>query len=230
MATSNNTSSAADDLLAEAEAAEAKAAQAEAEAALVAAAQAEPAKAEATGAAEPLQFPEEFELDDERRTGLRVWRAVAAGVGVLVLIALLSASGLLIWHHRQAVQRDEQSTAYATAARQGVVNLMSLNFNHAQDDLQRVIDSTTGPFHDDFEKSKNDFLTVMKESKVVATSEVKTTGVESMDSDSAVVLVAATSQVANSASQQPTPRAWRLSVTVNKESDGIKMSKVEFVP
>jgi Mce-associated membrane protein len=217
VAKSNNSGSAADDLLAEAEAAQAQAE----------AAQAEPAQAVT---AEPLQFPDEFELDGEHRTGPRIWRAAAAGVGVLVLTALLSASGMLIWHHRQALQRDEQSTAYATAARQGVVNLMSLNFNHSQDDLQRVIDSTTGPFHDDFEKSKNDILTVMKESKVVATSEVKNTGVESMDGNSAVVLVVATSQVADSASQQPTPRAWRMSVTVNKESDGIKMSKVEFVP
>jgi Mce-associated membrane protein len=223
VATSNNTGSAADDLLAEAEAAEAEGAQAEG-------AQAEAAQPEAAGKAEPLQFPEEFELDDEHGSGLRIWRAVGAGVGVLALIALLSVGGLLIWHHRQAVQRDEQSTAYATAARRGVVNLMSLNFNHTQDDLQRVIASTTGPFHDDFEKRKNDFLSVMKQSKVVATSEVKATGVESVDGDSAVVLVAASSQVANSASQQPTPRAWRLSVTVNKESDGIKMSKVEFVP
>jgi Mce-associated membrane protein len=196
-------------------------AEAEAEAAKVRAAQ---------GNAEPLQFPEEFELVDEHRTGPRVWRVVAAGIGVLLLIALLSVSALLIWHHRQAVQRDEQSTAYATAARQGVVNLMSLNFSHTQDDLHSVIDSTTGPFHDDFEKSTNDFLSVMQESKVVATAEVKATGVESVDRDSAVVLVAASAQVADSASQQPTSRAWRLSVTVNKEGDRIKMSKVEFVP
>jgi Mce-associated membrane protein len=107
---------------------------------------------------------------------------------------------------------------------------MSLNFNSAQADLQRVVDSTTGGFRDDFQNSTKDFMTVMQESQVVTTSEVKTTGISSMDDDSAVVLVAASSQVSNKASKQPTPRQWRLSVTVDRENGGIKMSKVEFVP
>jgi Mce-associated membrane protein len=245
VATPNNTDSAAEALLAEAEAeaaeAEAAAAEAEAQAAT------ERARAEAAAAVEvpePVDTIEaadeadlDSDLDDEDDEAEFVddyrgflWRTIAAGVGVLLLVALLVASGWLIWQHRQAVQREERATEFATAARQGVVNLMSLNFNHAQDDLQRVIDSTTGSFRQDFEKSKNDFASVMNESKVVATSEVKATAVESVDDKSAVVLVAAASQVANSASLTPTPRAWRLSVTVQQESDGIKMSKVEFVP
>ncbi len=266
MATSNNTDSAAEALLAEAEAAEAEAIAAEAEAhaaqeraraeaeAEAAAAEAKAAAVTETSAASPAiegesaaavedESAEEFEdfadgseddddddapaVDDYRSF---LWRTVAAGVGVLLLVALLAVSGWLLWQHHQAVQRAERATEFATAARQGVVNLMSLNFNHAQDDLQRVIDSTTGTFRQDFEKSKNDFASVMNESKVVATSEVKATAVESVDDNSAVVLVAAASQVANAASLQPTPRAWRLSVTVQQESDGIKMSKVEFVP
>jgi Mce-associated membrane protein len=265
VATSNNTDSAAEALLAEAEAAEAEAAAAEAEAAQAEAAAAEAeaaqeraraeaeadaAEAEAKAAAAEVtetaessatvedESAEEFaDFDDDDDDAPVVddyrsflWRTVAAGVGVLLLVALLAVSGWLIWQHHQAVQRAERATEFATAARQGVVNLMSLNFNHAQDDLQRVIDSTTGSFRQDFEKSKNDFASVMNESKVVATSEVKATGVESVDDNSAVVLVAAASQVANSASLTPTPRAWRLSVTVQQESDGIKMSKVEFVP
>jgi Mce-associated membrane protein len=108
--------------------------------------------------------------------------------------------------------------------------LMSLNFNNGQADLQRVLDTTSGSFHDDFVKSQKDFLTVMQDSKVVTSTTVSATALESMTDDSAVVLVTATSQVANSASQQPTPRSWRLSVTVNRENDQIKMSKVEFVP
>jgi len=226
VATSNNTDSAAEALLAEAEAAEAEAIAAEAEA--HAAQERVRAEAEAEAAVAEDDDDDDAPVVDDYRSFL--WRTVAAGVGVLLLVALLAVSGWLLWQHHQAVQRAERATEFATAARQGVVNLMSLNFNNAQDDLQRVIDSTTGSFRQDFEKSKNDFASVMNESKVVATSEVKATAVESVDDNSAVVLVAASSQVANSASLTPTPRAWRLSVTVQQESDGIKMSKVEFVP
>ena len=70
----------------------------------------------------------------------------------------------------------------------------------------------------------------MQDSKVVTSTAVTATAVESMTDDSADVLVTATSQVANNASQQPSPRNWRLGVTVTRVDDQIKMSKVEFVP
>jgi Mce-associated membrane protein len=158
------------------------------------------------------------------------WRAATVGAAVTVLVALLAASGYLIWSHHEATQRQQREGEFRAGARQDVINLMSLNFNNGQADLQRVLDTTSGSFHDDFVKSQKDFLTVMQDSKVVTSTTVSATALESMTDDSAVVLVTATSQVANSASQQPTPRSWRLSVTVNRENDQIKMSKVEFVP
>jgi Mce-associated membrane protein len=185
--------------------------------------------------AEPITLPEdEPAAVDAPAEGWRRfapgWRIAAVSGAAVALVALLVLSGLMIWSHHKVAQREQLSTEFATGARQGVVNLMSLNFNNGQADLQRVLDSTTGSFHDDFEKSQKDFLTVMKDSKVVTSTAVTSTAIESMTSDSAVVLLTATSQVANNASQQPTPRSWRLSVTVNKENDQIKMSKVEFVP
>ncbi|WP_099023772.1 hypothetical protein [Mycolicibacterium palauense] len=166
-----------------------------------------------------------------RRRWYRRAAPIAATAAVIgLIIALCTVSGLMIWQHDKAVARQQQITAFTAAASQGVTNLMSLDFNNADADLQRVMDSTTGAFHDDFQNSAKDFMTVMKESKVVSTAEVKAAGIESMDDNSAVVLVAAKSEVANQASKQPTPRAWRLSVTVERVGDGIKMSKVEFTP
>jgi Mce-associated membrane protein len=178
---------------------------------------------------------EDDEQDDLEEDGHRFklvwwWPAVAIPVAILVLCGTLFASGYFIKQHQEAVALRDLKSQFETGARQDVVNLMSLNFNSAQVDLQRVIDSTSGQFHEDFQKSAKDFLSVMKESKVVTTASVSAVAVESMTQDSAVVLVAAVSQVANTASGQPTPRNWRLSVTVNKVNDQIKMSRVEFVP
>lgn len=66
--------------------------------------------------------------------------------------------------------------------------------------------------------------------KVVTEGTVNATAVESMNEHSAVVLVAATSRVTNSAGAKDEPRAWRLKVTVTEEGGQYKMSKVEFVP
>lgn len=180
-------------------------------------------------------YPEEDEDLDETSDGRRFklvwwWPAIAISAALLLLCALLFASGYMIKQHRDAAMKRELQSQFEAGARQDVVNLMSLNFNSAKSDLQRVLDTTTGQFRDDFQKSTQDFLSVMQESKVVTTASVSAVAVESMTDDSAVVLVAAVSQVANSASQQPTPRNWRLSVTVNKVNDQIKMSRVEFVP
>jgi Mce-associated membrane protein len=159
--------------------------------------------------------------------GLR-WAAVA--VADLLLCALLAASGFMLWQGHQASERRAQQAEFAAAARQGVVNLMSLDFNHGDADIKRLIDSTTGQFRDDFEKSQNDFLSVMKDAKVVTKADVKATAVDNMTKDSADVMVAASSQISNSASATQPARGWRLNVTVQRDNGQLKMSKVEFVP
>jgi Mce-associated membrane protein len=252
----NGTNAVADEAAlaaAEAEAAEAEAAEAEA-LAEAAAARARAAKirkdAEEARAqsADIAQYPADAEAEAEpdgteavtdtptavapsgARRWVPGWRPVAVVVAVLAVAGLLTASGLMIWKHHEVGQRAQQEAEFSAGARQGVVNLLSLNFNNAQADLQRVLDSTTGSFHDDFQNSAKDFATVMADSKVVTTTSVNATGIESMTDDSAVVLVSAKSQVTNSATQDPNPRSWRLNVTVQKEDGKVKMSKVEFVP
>ena len=226
------------DALSLAEQAEAEAAEAEAQAA-AARVRAEELRAQklASDTADEVREADDAEVLDGdavlaeesprlRASGLR-WAAVA--VAGLLLCALLAASGFMLWQGHQASERRAQEAEFAAAARQGVVNLMSLDFSHGDADIKRLIDSTTGQFRDDFEKSKNDFLSVMKDSKVVTTANVEATGVESMEADTAVVVVAAKSQVTNAASAQQQPRAWRLSVTMQRDNGQLKMSKVEFV-
>ena len=67
-------------------------------------------------------------------------------------------------------------------------------------------------------------------SAVATEGKVDSAAVQSMTDDSAVVLVAASSKVTNSAGAKQEPRAWRLSVTVERVDGRLKMSKVEIVP
>ncbi len=107
---------------------------------------------------------------------------------------------------------------------------MSLDFNKAQEDVQRIIDNSTGQFKSDFETQAADFVKVAQDSKVITEVSVNSTAVESMSDDKAEVLVAASSRVTNTAGAQQEPRTWRLSVSLEREGDQIKMAKVEFVP
>ena len=158
------------------------------------------------------------------------WRGIVAALVILVTAALLALSGYMIWEHREAERLRQLDAEYSAAARQSVVTLMSLNFNNAEEDVQRIIDNSTGEFKDDFELQAQDFVQVAQDSKVITEVSVNATGVESMTEDSAVVLVAASSRVTNTGGANQEPRTWRLSVHLQREGDQLKMSKVEFVP
>ena len=158
------------------------------------------------------------------------WRGIVAALVILVTAALLALSGYMIWEHREAERLRQLDAEYSAAARQSVVTLMSLNFNNAEEDVQRIIDNSTGQFKDDFELQAQDFVQVAQDSKVITEVSVNATGVESMTEDSAVVLVAASSRVTNTGGANQEPRTWRLSVHLQREGDQLKMSKVEFVP
>lgn len=158
------------------------------------------------------------------------WKALAATVAVLCTVALLAVSGYMAWTHREAQKLQQQNAEYTAAGRQSVVTLMSLDFSKAEEGVQRIIDNATGQFKTDFEQQAADFVQVAQESKVITEVTVNSVAVESMSDDKAVVLVAASSRVTNSAGANQEPRTWRLSVDLQREGDQIKMSKVEFVP
>ena len=160
------------------------------------------------------------------------WSTVAAAVAIIVIVAALAGSGYMIKEHRDAVRKRQRAAEFAAAARQGVVTLTSLDFNNAKEGVQRILDNSTGSFKDDFLKMADDFTKVVEQSKVVSQGTVQAAAVDldTMTDNSAVVLVASTSEVTNAAGAKQDPRSYRLIVTVARDGDQLKMSKVEFVP
>jgi Mce-associated membrane protein len=170
-------------------------------------------------------------LPPERRRGVR-WPLVAAGiVALLVIVAVLGFAGNMWWQHREAQAQQHRSAEFAAAARQGVVNLMSLDYTHAQETVQRVIDDSTGKFKSNFEDGSGDLIKALTDAKVITKVTVNNTAVESMDRDSATVLVAATSQRTgpDAPKEDQQPRVWRVVVSLVREGDQLKVSDVEFV-
>jgi Mce-associated membrane protein len=164
-----------------------------------------------------------------RRWGL-VLKVVAMTLASLCTIALIAASVRMVIIHRDQAAEQQRSAEYAAAARQSVVTLMSLDFNKAKEDVQRIVDNSTGQFRDDFKNQADDFIKVAQESKVITEVTVNTAAVESMTNDTAVVLVSASSRVTNAAGAKQEPRSWRLSVNLQRDGGQIKTAKVEFVP
>ncbi|KZS76299.1 hypothetical protein A4G26_22000 [Mycobacterium kansasii] len=162
---------------------------------------------------------------------LRVLLAgLAKAAAVVIICGFAALSGIMVWQHHQTTQRHERAEAFADGAKKGIINMISLDFRKAKEDVQRVIDSSTGEFKDEFQQRAADFTKVVEQSKVVTEGTVTATAVESMDGNTALVLVSATSRVTNGGNGKEEPREWRLKVTVTEENGQYKMSKVEFVP
>ena len=154
------------------------------------------------------------------------WKAAV----ILLICAFVGASGYMMYQRHEITEHNQRVANFLAGARQGVVNMTSLDFNRAKEDVQRVIDSSTGQFRDDFQQRAKDFTTVVEQSKVVTQGTVNAAAVQSIDGNSALVLVAATSRITNAAGAKDEPRNWRLKVTVTEDGGQYKMSKVEFVP
>lgn len=152
----------------------------------------------------------------------------AATLAVLTIGGFIAADVVMLAHHNSVALRQRQSAEYAAAARQGVVTLMSLNYETVDDNVKAILDNSTGEFKKDFEDHAGDFTKVARQSKTVTTVDTAVAGVESMSDDDAVVLVAANTKVTNTAGAKEEPRSWRLTVHLAHEGDRIKMSKVDF--
>jgi len=173
-------------------------------------------------AEQPAERPRKF----ARVRNVLPW--AAATLAVLTIGGLIAADVVMLAHHKSVAQRQHQLAEYAAAARQGVVTLMSLNYETVDDNVKAILDNSTGEFKKDFEDHVGDFTKVARQSKTVTTVDTAVAGVESMSDNDAVVLVAANTKVTNTAGAKEEPRAWRLTVHLAREGDQVKMSKVDF--
>jgi Mce-associated membrane protein len=113
------------------------------------------------------------------------------------------------------------------------MTLMSLDFNKTKEDMQRISDNTTGSCKEHFPVVALQLTNGLQRSKVVTTVSVNDLAVESMSDNSAVVLVAATTQAKSPDDPQPNDKqqlqSWHIVLTLLRDKGQPKMSKVEFV-
>lgn len=184
---------------------------------------------DAAGERPETQEPPEVPEPASRRWLAPRVRTILAAATIAAICALLGASGWMLWHHQRAVADRQRSAAFVAAAKQEVINLTSLDFNKAKEGVQRILDNATGEFRDDFQRRADDFASVVQDSKAVTDGKVVAAAVESMDRDSAVVLVLANERITNVAGAKDDLRPFRFRVSVAREGDQMKISKIEYV-
>ena len=74
---------------------------------------------------------------------------LATIIGLVVVLGLGALCGWLGYRAHQARQAEQLRALFVQVGKQGAVNLTTIDFEHADDDVKRILDSATGEFYDD---------------------------------------------------------------------------------
>ena len=152
---------------------------------------------------------------------------VASALIVAVLGGLVGYLGYRGYQTRVAAhQRD----LFLSVGRQAAINLTTIGYAQAEADVARILDSTTGTFHDDFQHRSQPFIDVVKRAESTSQGSVTAAGLESIDGDRAQVIVAVSVKTTNAGVPEQQPLGWRMRLDVQKVGDTAKVSDVQFVP
>jgi Mce-associated membrane protein len=155
---------------------------------------------------------------------------LAGIVGLVVVLALGGLVGWLGFRAYQSHQLDTQRKVFLQVGRQGALNLTTIDFQHVDEDVKRILDSATGTFYDDFQQRAQPFTEVVKQVKSKSVGTVTEAGLESESENEAQVLVAVAVNTTVEGQPNQQPRAWRMRILVQKVGEDTKVSNVEFVP
>ncbi|CDO91405.1 Mce protein [Mycobacterium triplex] len=170
--------------------------------------------------------PEDAAPEKERASPLRL----AAIWGLVTVASLGGLAGWFGFRLYQSHQAQEQRALLVQVARQGALNLTTIDWQHADGDIKRILDSATGTFYDDFSNRSKPFIEVVKKAQSKSVGTITESGLESQSGSEAQVLVAVSVRTSNLGAADQDPRHWRMRITVQKVGSDAKVSNVSFVP
>jgi Mce-associated membrane protein len=150
--------------------------------------------------------------------------------GIVAVLALGGLTGWLGYRANESKQMDRQRQTFLEVGRQGAINLTTLDYEHIDADVQRILDLATGTFYDDFQQRAPSFTDVVRQVKSKSVGTVTEAALENGDTATqAEVLVAVTVKSVIVGQPEQQPRAWRMRILVQKIQGDTKVSNVEFV-
>ncbi|BCO34223.1 Mce protein [Mycobacterium heckeshornense] len=192
---------------------------------------------DAEALADPADDAEDYDAEVERGskdTGperkRRSPERLAITLGLVMIVALGVLAGYLGYRGYQSHKAQQERELLLQVGRQGAVNLTTIDWQHADADIQRILDSATGTFYDDFSRRSKPFVELVKKVQSKSVGTVTEAGLESQSGDEAQVLVAVSVNTTNLGAAEQDPRHWRMRISVQKVGGEAKVSNVAFVP
>jgi Mce-associated membrane protein len=188
---------------------------------------------------QPVDATEEARIGDEYDTTTTAETSsktvmptvrLAMLIGLVTIVGLAGLAGWLGYRTHASRQAQDQRNLFLQVGRQGALNLTTIDWQHADTDIRRILDGATGTFHDDFAKRAQPFVDVIKQTKSTTVGTITEAGLESDAPRAAQVLVTVSVKTSNAVASEQDPRYWRMRISVQEVGDQAKVSNVEFVP
>ena len=174
---------------------------------------------------------EEQRLEERPARPLFGWLNAFLGVAVialavgLVLIIGNGASGVAGSATDTRVGRDY--AAVTKAARDETLAFMTVDYRNMDKLMAQVLAGSTGQFKQEYQHSSVQLKSAVSAEQSISAGKVLSVGVSTLDQDSAVVFVAADSQVQNKSTKgKKQPRYYRLQLDLSKVKGHWLVSKI----
>lgn len=167
------------------------------------------------------------ETEAKARPMSRIRLGALVGVGVVAVLAALT--GWLGYLAYQSHTAEKHREMMVETGRQAALSLTNVGWETADTDVQRVLDSASGKFYDDFQKRAESYLEVVKQVKSKSQGTITGSALESLSDGQAKVLVSVTVRSSNAGVPEQAPQYWRMLLTVQENEGKAKVSEVEFV-
>ncbi|MGH3727224.1 MAG: hypothetical protein ACRDTU_00560 [Micromonosporaceae bacterium] len=169
-------------------------------------------------------------LPDRYRKQRLTWLVVNIILALALAAGVVVSGALGVAAYRDHVKRQGLEEA-TTAARQTVVDFLTISAASVSRDLDQVLDNSTGEFRRQYKAGMSEVRAAVVQNKVASKGKVLRAGVLSGDEDSAVVLVAVDARIKNVRSPKGRKAHYRVQVdmTYDDKKDRWLVSRLEFV-
>jgi Mce-associated membrane protein len=152
------------------------------------------------------------------------------GTAVSLMVASLAALTSWVGYHAyQSHQTEQQRDLFLQVGRQAALNLTTIRHTEVDADVKRILDSSTGTFHDDFQQRSQPLVDLVKQDQSTSVGTITGAGLQSMTADSARVLVSVSVKTTAAGDPEPHLNSFRMRLDVKKIGHGAKVSRVEFI-
>lgn len=141
---------------------------------------------------------------------------------IAVAVLLVAATVLLFTRGAAATPGDSKAEALSRqydqvtkAARKETLAFLTVDYKNMDPLIAKVLAGATGTFKDQYQHAGATLKSTARQGQSVATGQVKAIGIGDIDSDTAVVFVAADGSVANKSTKgKAEPRSYRFRLTM----------------